>query len=101
MVDPMNRPPNEKTTLTEYDRALMQSVPLLNGKEVTLTVSASFAQQKLPHGLGRPYRGAWQLCADTLCRLSVHDPADQDDAELNVTVTDVAGVGGQAKMWIF
>lgn len=97
----MIRPPNEKTTLPEYDRTLMQSAPFLNGKEVTLTVAASFATQKIQHGLGRPYRGAWQLCADTLSRLSVHDPADQDDTELNITVTDVTGVGGQVKMWVF
>jgi hypothetical protein len=97
----MIRPPTEKTLLTEYDRQLMSSVPFLTGKEVTLTVAASFATQKLPHGLGRPYRGAWQLWASTLSRVNVHDPAAQDDSATNVTVTDVTGIGGDVRVWIF
>lgn len=97
----MIRPPNEKTTLTEYDRQLMQSVPLLTGKELTLETPATFAQQKLPHGLGRPYRGAFQLCTNTLSQLVIIDPSLQDDSATNLTFVDVVGVGGTTLLWVF
>lgn len=97
----MIKSPTEKTTLTEYDRQLIQGVPFLNGKEVTVNAAASFAQQKLPHGLGRPYRGAFTLWNSTLSRLVIHDPSAQTDADVNITVTDVSGIGGNTRLWVF
>lgn len=97
----MIKPPTPKTTLPEYDRQLTQGCPFLNGKELTLETPATFAQQKLPHGLGRPYRGAFQLCTNTLSQLVVLDPSLQDDSATNLTLVDVVGVGGTTRLWVF
>lgn len=95
------RSPTEKTTLTEYDRQLIQGVPLLLGKELVLETAATAAQQKLPHGLGRAYRGAIQLCSTAACVLIIADPTTQSDADTNVTFTDAGAAAGTTKVWIW
>lgn len=96
----MIKAPSEKTTLTEYDRQLVQGVPMLTGKELVLTTTATAAAQKLPHGLGRAYRGGWQL-ATTNSLLIVIDPSTVDDADVNVTVIDALAGAGTSRIWIY
>lgn len=97
----MIKSPTEKTTLVEYDRQLIQGVPMLLGKELALTTAATGAQQKLPHGLGRAYRGALQLRSTAVSFLIVADPATQDDADVNVTFVDAGGAAGTTVVWIW
>lgn len=93
--------PTPKTTLTEYDRQLVQGVPFLQGKELSLTTTATAATQRLPHGLGRPYRGGWQVSTSGTSRLIVLDPTLQPDPETNVAVQDSAAAAGTTTIWIF
>lgn len=98
----MIKSPTPKTTLPEYDRQLLQGVPFLNGKELLLETATTFAEQKLPHGLGRTYRGGWQVATgNTYSVLFVLDPADQDDADVNVTFIDAVGTAGTTKIWVY
>lgn len=97
----MIKSPTEKTTLTEYDRQLIQGVPLLLGKELVLETAATAAQQKLPHGLGRSYRGAIQLCSTVASVLLIVDPTTQSDADVNLTFTDAGAAAGTTKVWIY
>lgn len=97
----MIRPPNAKSTLTEYDRQLTQGVPFLLGKELVLETAATGAQQKLPHGLGRAYRGAFQLCSTAISLLIIADPSTQDDADVNVTFVDAGAAASTTKLWIW
>lgn len=97
----MIKSPTEKTTLTEYDRQLIQGVPLLLGKELDLETAATAAQQKLPHGLGRAYRGAIQLCSTAASSLRILDPTTQSDADINITFTDAGAAAGTTKVWIY
>jgi hypothetical protein len=96
----MIKPPTAKTLLPEYDRQLTQACPWLNGKEVGLTTTATALEQKLPHGLGRAYRGGWQV-STTNSLLIVLDPALQDDADVNVTVIDALAGAGSTKLWVY
>lgn len=97
----MIRSPTEKTTLVEYDRQLIQGVPFLLGKELVLVTAATAATQKLPHGLGRAYRGAWQLCSTAVSFLVVADPTLQDDADVNLTFVDAGAAAGTTRVWIW
>lgn len=97
----MIKSPTEKTTLTEYDRQLIQGVPFLLGKELVLETAATALQQKLPHGLGRAYRGAWQLCSTAQSLLLIADPTTQSDADVNVTFTDAGAAAGTTRVWIW
>lgn len=97
----MIKPATEKTTLPEYDRQLIQGVPMLLGKELVLETAATGAQQKLPHGLGRAYRGAIQLCSTTTSVLIFADPTTESDSDENVTFIDAGGSAGSTKVWIF
>lgn len=97
----MIKSPTEKTTLTEYDRQLVQGVPFLTGKELVLETAATAAQQKLPHGLGRAYRGAFQLCSTAISLLVIVDPTTQDDADVNVTFYDAGAAASTTRVWIW
>lgn len=97
----MIKSPTEKTTLTEYDRQLIQGVPFLLGKELVLETAATGAQQKLPHGLGRAYRGAWQLCSTAQSSLIIVDPTTQSDADVSLTFYDTGAAAGTTRVWIW
>lgn len=97
----MIKSPTPQTTLTEYDRQLIQGVPMLLGKELVLETAATAAQQKLPHGLGRAYRGAFQLCSTAVSFLVVVDPTTQSDADENITFYDAGAAAGTTRVWIY
>jgi hypothetical protein len=97
----MIKPPTDKTSLVEYDRQLIQSVPFLTGKELSVDTAATAATQKFKHGLGRPYRGAWQLCSTAISLLIVADPTTQDDSDVNVTFVDAGAAAGTTRLWVY
>lgn len=97
----MIKSPTGKTTLTEYDRQLIQGVPFLLGKELVLETAATALPQKLPHGLGRAYRGAFQVRSTGLSVLIIADPASESDADVNVTFVDAGAAAGSTVVWIW
>lgn len=92
---------NKSTTLEDFYRQLGGAFPMLFGREVVLETAATGATQKLPHGLGRPYRGAFQLRSDAVSFLVIADPALQDDADVNLTFVDAGAAAGNTTVWVF
>ena len=52
----MLRQINEKTTLLEFFRMLLEGARHVDANEVSFTAAASTATQRARHGLGRAYR---------------------------------------------
>jgi hypothetical protein len=100
-VDPVIKSPTEKTTLTEYDRQLIQGVPFLLGKELTITTANTLVTQKFPHGLGRSYRGAFVIRASALSFLTVLAPETETDPEVNISVVDANGAVTTLMLWVW
>lgn len=96
----MIKPPSDKTTLPEYDRQLTQALPELFGNVIEIQMAASLAPQKFPHGLGRPYRGAY-FWFTGFGELRVMDPDQQTDAETNITIEDSVAAGGRAVLRVW
>lgn len=96
----MIRPPTEKTTLTEYDRQLVHGIPFLLGKELEFSTSAVATVQKIPHGLGRAYRGMWVIWTSG-ARPELRPPASQTDADLNLAIQDASGTASSVKAWVW
>jgi hypothetical protein len=97
----MIQQPNEKTTVLELYRQMSQGVPFLMGKELSVETAATVAAQKFPHGLGRAYRGAWQLKATDTSLAIVFAPETQSDSDVNLTFVDAVGVASTVTFWIW
>jgi hypothetical protein len=93
--------PTPKTTLPEYDRQLVQGVPMLLGKELTITTANTLLVQKFAHGLGRAYRGGFVLNASAQTFLTVLTPETQTDPELNLSCVDANGTVTTLLLWVW
>jgi hypothetical protein len=96
----MIKAPTPSTPLTEYHRQLSQALPELFGNVIEIQMAANLLPQKFPHGLGRPYRGAY-FWFTGFGELRVMDPAEQTDAETNITIEDSVAAGGRAVLRVW
>lgn len=95
----MLRQINSNTSLMEFFRQLLSGAPIVNGVEVELTSAATTSAQTVPHGLGRPYRGAMVVSGDHA--LSFAFPDAVSDPGQSLTFTQTSATAARRKFWVY
>lgn len=100
----MISPPRDPA-LHELYRQLFTSIPMLAGREITVTTTATGSTQYAPHGLGRAYRGALQLWttapSNKPSALQFLDPSTQGDSDVNLAFVDALGYANTVLVWVW
>lgn len=97
----MIQSPRESTTLPEFFRQISESTPWMLGREIEITTAATSAVQQFPHGLGRAYRGAWQIWTTGTGVLVAQRPTFLTDATTLLSLRDATATAATVRLWVW
>lgn len=97
----MIRPPREGSSLAEFFRQISESTAFMLGRELEISTAATAAVQQFPHGLGRAYRGAWQIWTTGTGVLVAQRPTTLTDATTLISLRDATATAATVRLWVW